>query len=114
MNVSRLPSRLSAATGGKDTPGPNVALAEACRGMPGLRECKPLPRQQSGDNRTPGPPLAQYASVAHVARVYDYLLGGKDSFAADREAAEQAMLINPSVVPTARANRAFLAVPSAT
>jgi len=23
-----------------------------------------------------GPPLAQYASVAHVARVYDYLLGG--------------------------------------
>ena len=50
----------------------------------------------------------------HVARVYDYLLGGKDNFAADREAAEQAMLINPSVVPTARANRAFLAVPSAT
>jgi hypothetical protein len=24
-----------------------------------------------------GPSLAQYASVAHVARVYDYLLGGK-------------------------------------
>ena len=70
--------------------------------MPGLRECKPLPLQQSGDNRTPGPPLAQYASVAHVARVYDYLLGGKDNFAADREAAEQAMLINPAVAPTAR------------
>jgi hypothetical protein len=65
--------------------------------------------QQSGDNRTPGPPLAHYASVAHVARVYDYLLGGKDNFAPDREAAEQAMLINPAVVPTARANRAFLA-----
>ena len=65
-------------------------------------------------NRTPGPPLAQYASVAHVARVYDYLLGGKDNVAADREAAEQAMLINPSVVPTARANRAFWPVPSAT
>jgi hypothetical protein len=71
--------------------------------------CKPLPVQQSGDNRTPGPPLAHYASVAHVARVYDYLLGGKDNFAADREAGEQAMLINPAVVPTARANRAFLA-----
>ena len=70
--------------------------------MLGLRECKPLPLQQSGDNRPPGPPLAHYASIAHVARVYDYLLGGKDSFAADREAAEQAMLINPSVVPTAR------------
>jgi hypothetical protein len=74
--------------------------------MLGLRECKPLPLQQSGDNRTPGPPLAHYTSVA---RVYDYLLGGKDNFAADREAAEQAMLINPSVVPSARANRAFLA-----
>jgi S-adenosyl methyltransferase len=54
-------------------------------------------------------PLAHYASIAHVARVYDYLLGGKDNFAADREAAEQAMLTNPSVVPSARANRAFLA-----
>ena len=68
-----------------------------------------MPVQQSGNNRTPGPPLAHYASVAHVARVYDYLLGGKDNFAADREAAEQAILINPAVVPTARANRAFLA-----
>ena len=61
---------------------------------------------------TPGSsqiPLAHYASVAHVARVYDYLLGGKDNFAADREAAEQAMQIHPDVVPTARANRAFLA-----
>ena len=54
--------------------------------MFGLRECKPLPLQQSGDNRTPGPPAAHYASIAHVARVYDYLLGGKDNFAADPEA----------------------------
>jgi SAM-dependent methyltransferase len=53
-------------------------------------------------------PLAHYASVAHVARVYDYLLGGKDYFAVDREAAEQAMRINPDIVSTARANRAFL------
>ena len=28
-------------------------------------------------------------SVPHIARVYDYWLGGKDNFAADREAAEQ-------------------------
>ena len=64
---------------GKDTPGPNVALAETLPWHAGLRECKPLPLQQSGDNRTPGPPLAHYASIAHVARVYDYLLGGKDN-----------------------------------
>jgi hypothetical protein len=47
-------------------------------------------------------------SIAHQARVYDYTLGGKDNFAADREAAEKAIQANPDVVPTARANRAFL------
>jgi hypothetical protein len=65
---------------------------------------------QTSDSTAPGPerPLASYASIAHVARVYDYLLGGKDNFAADREAAEQAIRINPDIVSTARANRAFL------
>jgi len=29
--------------------------------------------------------------VPHIARIYDYWLGGKDNFAADREAAERAM-----------------------
>ena len=68
-----------------------------------------MPSQLPGSN-TPGSerPLAHYASVAHVARVYDYLLGGQDNFAADREAAEQAIRINPDIVSTARANRAFL------
>ena len=42
----------------------------------------------------------------NIARMNDYLLGGKDNFAADREAAEQAMQIKPLVMPTARANRA--------
>jgi trans-aconitate methyltransferase len=47
-------------------------------------------------------------TVAHQARVYDYTLGGKDNFAADREAAEKAMQASPDVAATARANRAFL------
>ena len=47
-------------------------------------------------------------SVAHPARVYDYWLGGKDNFAADREAAEQVIAANPGVLPGVRANRAFL------
>jgi hypothetical protein len=38
-------------------------------------------------------------SVAHPARVYDYWLGGKDNFAADREAAEQVIAANPTVLP---------------
>jgi hypothetical protein len=47
-------------------------------------------------------------SVAHQARVYDYLLGGKDNYAADRAAAESWLQVNPDTVFTARANRAFL------
>jgi hypothetical protein len=48
-------------------------------------------------------------SVAHVARVYDYWLGGKDNYAADRAAGEQAMKAFPNIALSARANRAFLA-----
>jgi hypothetical protein len=47
-------------------------------------------------------------SVAHVARVYNYWLGGKDNFAADRAAGEQAMAAYPDIALSARANRAFL------
>jgi S-adenosyl methyltransferase len=47
-------------------------------------------------------------SVANQARIYDYLLGGKDNYAADRAAAEVALTIYPDMVFAARANRAFL------
>jgi hypothetical protein len=46
-------------------------------------------------------------TVPHAARMYDYLLGGKDNFAADREAAEQLVAINPGARMAVRANRAF-------
>jgi len=48
-------------------------------------------------------------SVPHPARVYDYWLGGKDHYAADRQAAEEVIRRRPQVVAGARANRAFLA-----
>jgi hypothetical protein len=48
-------------------------------------------------------------SVAHVARVYDYWLGGKDNYAADREAGDQAIQAYPDIVRSVQANRAFLA-----
>jgi hypothetical protein len=48
-------------------------------------------------------------SVPHVARVYDYLLGGKDNFAADRALGEKIKGAYPDVVFMARANRDFLA-----
>jgi len=47
-------------------------------------------------------------SVANQARIYDYLLGGKDNYAADRAFAEAALKIYPEWAFTARANRAFL------
>jgi hypothetical protein len=53
-------------------------------------------------------PLSFDVSVAHPARVYDYWLGGKDNYEADREAAEQVIAANPNVLPGVRANRAFL------
>jgi hypothetical protein len=46
--------------------------------------------------------------VAHSARMYDYYLGGKDNFAADREAAEKVLASFPAMRTTARENRAFL------
>src|SRR5713101_7848820 len=48
-------------------------------------------------------------SVAHVARVYDYWLGGKDNYTADREAGDQAIQAYPDIVHSVRANRVFLA-----
>ncbi len=45
---------------------------------------------------------------AHSARVYDYYLGGKDHFAADRETGQKAMQSWPAVRTAVRENRAFL------
>src|ERR1700733_4425243 len=42
------------------------------------------------------------------ARIYDYLLGGKDNFGADREAGDRLLEAVPSVQVAARENRAFL------
>ncbi len=63
----------------------------------------------SGHEREPG---EIDTSVAHVARVYDYLLGGKANFAVDRAAAERAYAAWPGgldgVRADARVHRAVL------
>ena len=48
-------------------------------------------------------------STPSIARVYDYLLNGKDNFAADRQVAEQLMAVAPLTVEVTRENRQFLA-----
>nr|WP_322768603.1 SAM-dependent methyltransferase [Frankia sp. Cr1] len=47
-------------------------------------------------------------AVAHPARMYDYYLGGKDSYPADRVAAQKVLQVAPEVRLMARENRRFL------
>jgi hypothetical protein len=46
--------------------------------------------------------------VAHPARIYDYILGGKNNFAADQAAAQAAMAANPHLASAIRENRALM------
>jgi hypothetical protein len=48
------------------------------------------------------------SSKPHSARMYDYFIGGKNHFAADREAAAEVLRHSPAVRIAARENRAFL------
>jgi hypothetical protein len=59
--------------------------------------------------------MARYAGIAEgtdptqpsAARIYDYLLGGKDNYAVDRAAADRVLAVAPDQRSLARANRAF-------
>jgi S-adenosyl methyltransferase len=48
-------------------------------------------------------------AVPHAARVYNFWLGGKDHFEADRVVGEQVRKLRPEIVAGVRANRCFLA-----
>lgn len=56
----------------------------------------------------PGGPTGLDTSVPNVARIYDYWLGGRENFQADRAAAEQLIKLVPDAQYAARDNRAFL------
>jgi hypothetical protein len=47
-------------------------------------------------------------SVSHSARIWNYWLGGKDNYAADREAGDRVAAMLPIIVTQAREDRAFL------
>jgi S-adenosyl methyltransferase len=89
--------------------------------LPDARPGRPVPSKKGGkvtSDEAAAPaqggtasgfgPLPFDTSKAHQARMYDYLLGGKDNYAADRAAAEEALKIWPDMVFAARVNRAFL------
>src|SRR5215475_13134345 len=54
------------------------------------------------------PPGGIDTSTAHIARVYNYWLGGKDNFAPDRAAAAEVIEAYPAILASVRAQRAFL------
>ncbi len=60
----------------------------------------------SPSERAPAPEID--TTVAHEARVYDYWLGGKDNFEADRALGDAMIHAIPSLPAMARENRAFL------
>lgn len=47
-------------------------------------------------------------STPSIARVYDYILGGKDNFAVDRALSAQVRSVTPEITTMALQNRAFL------
>jgi S-adenosyl methyltransferase len=55
-----------------------------------------------------GTPWYLDTSVPNVARVYDYLLGGKDNYAVDRAAAAKLVRLIPDAVRACHQNRRFL------
>jgi hypothetical protein len=54
------------------------------------------------------PPQGVDVTRPSIARVYDFMIGGKDNFAIDRQAAERALAIIPDAPEAGRAGRAFL------
>ena len=62
--------------------------------------------EPAGDG--PDPASRLDPSVAHIARVRDYWLGGRDNFAADRVVGDAALAAFPGLVGSVRATRAFL------
>ena len=65
-------------------------------------------QRYSGDPEEPSPGARFNTSAPHPARIYNYWLGGKDNYAADRKAAEEVIRLRPQVVGSALANRYFL------
>jgi hypothetical protein len=61
-----------------------------------------------GTGTDPELPQEINTNMAHPARVYDYWLGGKDNFPADRALAEAMIQAIPNMRGLAAANRAFL------
>ena len=64
----------------------------------------------TGDVGDSGPAQSMIdTTVPHSARIWNYWLGGKDNYPADRQAGDQTIAVLPEIVDIARASRRFLA-----
>src|SRR3954452_11618108 len=72
--------------------------------------CRRPSRRESRSSPTSdrSPRLMPSIGVSHAARRYNYLLGGKDHYAADRESGDALKSIFPAVEPAAWENRSFM------
>ncbi|MFJ9688396.1 SAM-dependent methyltransferase [Streptomyces bacillaris] len=70
----------------------------------GLRRCAGAPRGRDAGRKAIQPDF----SKPSVARMYDWLIGGRDNYPVDREACEELLRIAPSTRELALVNRAFL------
>src|SRR5919197_5114315 len=64
----------------------------------------------TGSSATPRQELISKldTGVPHSARIWNYWLGGKDNFPADRQVGDQVRAVFPAIVESARESRAFL------
>ncbi|MFG2005353.1 SAM-dependent methyltransferase [Spirillospora sp. NPDC048911] len=67
-------------------------------------ESADAPKRES----VPGPTEEIDTRVSHVARIWNYWLGGKDNYPVDRQVGDQILEMLPDVATLARASRAFL------
>jgi hypothetical protein len=73
------------------------------------QEGKAMPARDDADSNGAAAPPGIDTSKPSIARVYDYLLGGKDNYAADRAEAGRLLQIYPQLPRLARENRRFQA-----
>jgi hypothetical protein len=70
------------------------------------REEYRMPESAHSSSQPQPPPVD--TTVPHSARVWNYWLGGKDNYPADRAVGDQVLAIFPGIVEVARAQRGFL------
>lgn len=73
----------------------------------GVNGREPSARTQDDLVASPGVPAFQ-PDKPNQARIYDYLLGGKDNYGADRQAGDELVRQSPGVRELARSNRRFM------